>query len=37
MEIYDRIIIKLKVIAYKIDITCCLFFLPSGLAIESSH
>ena len=32
-----NLIIKLKAIKYKIDIICYLSFLPSNLAIESSH
>ena len=31
-----EIIVRLKVIEYKIDITCYLSFLPLGLAIKSS-
>ena len=33
----DRLVIKLIAIKYKIDITCYLSFLYSGLAIESGY
>ena len=34
---YSGIIIKLKIIKYKIDIACYLPFLPLDLAIKSSY
>lgn len=36
-EIYDKIIVRLKTIEYKIDITYYLSFWPLGLAIERSY
>ena len=37
LKTYNKIIVKLKIIKYKIDIACYLFFLPLNLAIEPSH
>ena len=33
----NRLVIRLKAIKYKIDITCYLSSLPLSLIIESSH
>ena len=34
---YDEIIVRLKAIKYKMNITCYLTFLLSGLAIKPSN
>ena len=33
----DRLVVRLKTIEYKINISCYLSFLPLSLAIESSY
>ena len=37
LKMYGRIVVKLKSIKYKIDITCYLSFLFSDLAIMASY
>ena len=37
LKIYSRIIVRLKTIKYKINITYYLSFLPLNLAIEPSY
>ena len=36
-ETYGKIVVRLIVIKYKMDIACYLTFLSLGLAIELSH